>query len=618
MIRNSRLKKRSLFTRPPQRKAPKKPLIRYILVTAFRRMLMAFGAMFLISLISVSFLLSTLVEPKGPPVYPNEFVLDLTIEGDFSEYHMVSGPFGDHRPAFRDVVDIIDAATADKRVKGLLVKLDGRLTNISQIQELRAAVLRFRDSGRFANIYATSYGGLGQGMGSYYFASAFDEIWMQPVGVVSIPGVRAEVPFVKGALDKAGIEPQFFARKEYKSVFESFTSYEMSAESREMLGAILGDISGQIISGTAEGRGMTDEAFSALVDVGLLTYNEALDAGLVSRTGSLQDLKEQISVAMTGKPGQRLFVDLTQYRPPRFPDPGTGSGATAVIYVTGNIISSAEMVHAPLFFGRDVLTADQIEQAIMDATDDPRVGALVIRVDSPGGSPVAAEMIRMALVRAKEAGKLLVVSMGATAASGGYWVAAPADIIFANPGTLTGSIGVAGGKVVFQQIWEKLGVNWDAVQYGDNADMMSFNLPFSQEGEARMDKLMDSTYEAFIARVAEGRDMTPEAVDEIARGRVWTGNQAKGIGLVDELGGLAEALDYTAESLGYQHRFNMPLQVLPEPKSPFEMLVEALQVQAGMGNTHYTSFGDVRQLLEMVQNSFNPAGPVAYEPLKIR
>ena len=235
MIRNSRLKKRSLFTRPPQRKAPKKPLIRYILVTAFRRMLMAFGAMFLISMISVFVLLSTLVEHKGPPIYPNEFVLDLAIEGDFSEYHMVSGPLGDHRPAFRDVVDIIDAATADSRVKGLLVRLDGRMTNIAQIQELRSAIRRFRDSGRFAHIYSTSYGGLGQGMGSYYLASAFDEIWMQPVGVVSIPGVRAEVPFVKGALDKVGVEPQFFARKEYKSVFESFTSYEMSAESREML-----------------------------------------------------------------------------------------------------------------------------------------------------------------------------------------------------------------------------------------------------------------------------------------------------------------------------------------------------------------------------------------------
>jgi protease IV len=222
-----------------------------------------------------------------------------------------------------------------------------------------------------------------------------------------------------------------------------------------------------------------------------------------------------------------------------------------------------------------VAAADEIATAILDVSEDDAYGAIVLRVDSPGGSPAASETIARALVRAREeGGKAIIVSMGPVAASGGYWIAAPADRIFATPTTLTGSIGVVGGKFILADMWDALRITWDGVQWGQNAGMWAGQAPFTPEQAARVEAMLDHVYDSFVARVAAGRGMTPEAVEAVARGRVWTGQQAAERGLVDELGGLTNALDYAAREVGADDRYGVEVDVLPRPPSPLEQFLE--------------------------------------------
>jgi len=217
-----------------------------------------------------------------------------------------------------------------------------------------------------------------------------------------------------------------------------------------------------------------------------------------------------------------------------------------------------------------------------DVTDDD-IKAVLLRVDSPGGSPSASETIRRGVLKVQEEGKKVVVSMGSVAASGGYWIAAPADAIYASPATLTGSIGVVMGKVSLGALWDKLGVNWDSIRYGENAGMFSINEPLDAQGRARMNALIDQTYDQFLTRVAEGRGITKEEARRVAKGRAWTGAQAKERGLVDALGGQADALDYIARELGHDNRTDLELVTLPRPKRPLEQLIELMETQVSMG-----------------------------------
>jgi protease-4 len=279
--------------------------------------------------------------------------------------------------------------------------------------------------------------------------------------------------------------------------------------------------------------------------------------------------------------------------------------SVALIYAVGAIVESADMSPSGLS------SADDVAGMIQAATEDEDIEAIVLRISSPGGSPVASETIRRAIIDAKEEGKIVIVSMGEMAASGGYWIAANADYIYALPGTLTGSIGVAGGKFSLGNMWSKVGVNWASIGFSENADLWSFNQPFSAEGRARFENVIDMIYDAFIARVAEGRGMSVDDAEQVARGRVWSGYQALDVGLVDELGGLNDALDYAGSRLGGEDRHDIRVVMLPSVKTPFERVLQMLegQVRAGQGLHvlgQYISADDQRQaqaLLESLQQS---------------
>ena len=613
-------RQRSLFIPPPRPRAPRRHLVLHVLGTAFRRMLIALGAMVLFASILGGYLSWTLL--KGIEVdtpLPQAFVLHLAVEDSFIEHADMEllPALGAPNYAIREVVDALDAARADKRVKGLVFTLDGGEIGVGHIYELRQAIRRFRDSGRFAYVYANSYGGPGEGAGSYYLASAFDEIWMQPVGVVSLSGIRAEIPFFRGTLDKIGVEPQFFARKEYKTVFESISRTEISGESREMMTSVINDLARQITGDIADDRGLEPAAARALIDQGLFTDKEALDAGLVTKLDDFEALKETVSMRLTGKADDRIMVSMRRYID------GGHAGATAahdaplaaLVYITGIISSRSESAGAGLY-GEDVMAAEDIAGDIRLAAKDEDAAIIVLRINSPGGSPTGSETIRRAVLEAQERGKKVVVSMGDMAASGGYWVAAPADRIFALPVTLTGSIGVAGGKFSLHELWAKIGVNWDAVQAGKNADMWSLNEPFTESGAERVNAMMDAVYNGFVQRVAEGRGLAPAEVEKVARGRVWTGRQARENGLADETGGLDDALDYAAKELGLPGRLQMAVVELPRPESPLEKLVSLMEGQVRAADT-IRAAARLRPLLEEMDVLYRPQDYMAYQPVRV-
>ena len=575
-----------------------------------KRVCMAIGATFLISMLLSAYLAMRLGSEGGTPVMPDKMVVYLPIEGTYSDYSEASPYSFTTRPHFRHVIDAIDHAQIDHRVKGLLIVPNGGSLSLAQMQELRDAVKRFRASGKHTWFYAES---MDEGLGSYYLASATEQIWLQPVGSLSIPGLRAEMPYARELLDKVGVEPQFFARKEYKDVFTSFSERNMPATSRESMTKLLDDVSGQMIGAIAADRKKEIAEIKNNINKGLLTDQEALTAGLVDRVDYFDVLKKEIRLKAVGTEDIKAmkFVRFSRYMDDRLALsqklPGE-KAQIALVYAVGTIISDSNTSSSQAsIYGEGMASAEDIAKVIDESARDKHIKAIVLRIDSPGGSPTASETIRRSLIHAQAAGKKVVVSMGGTAASGGYWIAAPADHIFAMPATITGSIGVAGGKFVLDKLWDKVGVNWEDVHIGDNSSLLSSNEVYSPAERERMNTMMDSIYDAFIHRVAEGRKLPVERVDQIARGRVWTGESALKVGLVDELGSLNDALDYAATLAGKKSRREAVIVELPKQKTTLELLSELLEAQSRMG-AGLSAQSSLTELLAPLISEYHNAG----------
>jgi protease-4 len=582
---------------------------------------MAIGVIFVVSTIISMIVASTLSDEVVAPRMPDKMVLYLSLEGSFSDYSVPSPYSLSSKPNFRHIIDAIDHAQTDGRVKGLLIMPNGGALSLAQLQELRDAVKRFRATGKPTWFYAES---MDEGLGSYYLASATDQIWMQPVGSLTIAGLRAEMPYARDLLDKIGIEPQFFARKEYKDVFSSFSERGMTANTRESVTKLLADVSGQMVSAIAVDRKKTADQIRAHINHGLLTDQEALASGLIDRLDYADVLKKEIRMTAAGTEDLKAmkFVRVGRYiddmqtaLAQRLPGE---KAQIALIYAVGTIVSDDGATSSTAsMYGEQMASAEDIVKVIDQSARDKHIKAIVLRIDSPGGSPTASETIRRSLVHAQKSGKKVVVSMGGVAASGGYWIAAPADRIFAMPTTITGSIGVAGGKFVLSGLWDKVGVNWDDVHIGDNSSLNSSNEIYTVQGRERMNAIMDSIYEAFITRVAEGRKMPKARVDQVARGRVWTGESALAIGLVDELGSLNTALDYAAVLSGMKSRRDAVIIELPKQKTTWELLAELLENQARMGQG-LSAQAAMGEFLAPLLSQYGNAGYMTRESLTIQ
>ncbi len=600
-----------------------------ILWLTLKRVAMTIGFVVLVNLFIAITIIPALIPKEGSaPSLPNEMVLFMTFEDGFLEMPTpatFSDPFAGSSLTVRTIVDALDRARDDGRVKGIVARMyDGNFA-LTQTTEVRAAIKRFRDSGKFAYIYSSSYGEGGGGFGRYYLASAFEQIWMQPLGIVSISGVQAEIPFFRDTLDKIGVRPQFFQRKDYKTAFESITARNISKENRETMQQIIDGVRGQLMSEIPAERGMSEVEFQRLVDKGLLTAPEAEAAGLITHMDYADVLLDDIAELVTGdRESEDLeLIELEQYASVmKKKSQGLLSGSkpkVALVYAVGAIMPSSDSAGVP---GEGIAAADEIAPAILDAAKDDAVEAIVLRIDSPGGSPSASESILRAVEKAQAEGKPVIVSMGATAASGGYWIAAYADKIYALPTTLTGSIGVVGGKFVFSELLDKVGVNMAEISWGKNSGMWSPTSTFSSSEAERFNAMLDNVYDNFINRVAKGRGMTAEEVDRVAGGRVWTGKNAMGVGLVDELGGLEDALDFAAVSIGEEGRADIRVDVYPKPKSAFEQIFELLDTQARIGQRSIEMqdklLGVAGPVLNQLSVMENPQHYSTYEPLRVQ
>jgi protease-4 len=576
----------SLFYKPKRKESekPKRWNIFSILGKAIKRTCTAIGALVLISTIISVILLSKFAGQAAPPL-PKEMVLVYKIDRGVTEIKSrpsLLEPFPFDQPTIRNVIKTIERASEDDRVRALIVNLKNGGMSVAHIQELRDAIVGFRQSGKAAIIYSSSYDDPMNGLAQYYFASGFDEIWMQPVGMLSISGPDMAMPYAKNALEKIGVEPEFLQREKYKGAMENFAAAEMSESSREMWTSILSDLSTQMMRDVAQNREMSPLLVRKYVDQGILTGQEALTAKLIDRLDYADVLVSEMRKSLKGDPENKDLglVSLAQYaqtkpKPVAKQNVVSEKNNVALIYAVGTIV---EISGAQGNAG-----ADKISGAITKAYEDENIDAIILRVDSPGGSPSASETIRRSLVKAKEKGKKVVVSMGPVAASGGYWVATDADKIVAMPGTITGSIGVVMGKFQARDLWDKIGLNWQGPQMGDNADIWSIHEPLDERGRARLNILIDDVYNSFLKRVAEGRGMSIEQAREVAQGRAWTGSQAQQNGLVDSLGGLNDAMDMTAELLGKSDRDDLNVMILPRELNAVEQFIEMFSPQVSIG-----------------------------------
>ncbi|HVR67281.1 MAG TPA: signal peptide peptidase SppA [Verrucomicrobiae bacterium] len=509
--------------------------------------------------------------PKPKPVPAKDVVLTLELGAPI---HDRSGggplPFGafSHGATLRDLVAGLEAAAGDSRVKGLVAHVGSGPLNMAYAQELRDAVKAFRDKGKFAVAFAETFGEAGDGNTHYYLATAFEEIWLQPSGDVNLVGFSMEQPFMVDTLNFLGVTAQIDQRMEYKGLADPFTKSSMPPPIRENLQRLVNSWLGQVAQGMAE-RGKFDaDAARSLIHRGPFLASQAQADKLIDKIGYWNDLTKAVD-DRAGKDAS--WFSLEDYAA-NIATPGDDAARIAVVYGLGAVQLSTGKGDS--LFGPAAMESSEVATAIRDAVDDPDIKAIIFRVDSPGGSYVASDTIWSEVQRARDLGKPVIVSMGALAASGGYFVSAPAAKIVAQPGTITGSIGVAGGKVVFAGLWNTLRLHWDGVKAGANADLESPHRLFSNEGWARMEEGLDRVYADFTQKVAAGRNLPIEKVQQVAKGQVWTGSDAKDRGLVDALGGYSVAIQLARDAAKIPPDQQVRVEEFPAPENPLEKLFE--------------------------------------------
>jgi protease-4 len=480
-------------------------------------------------------------------------------------------------PTLRGVVRAIEQAAEDDDVVGLVAHLGGEI-GYASAAELRAAVTTFRAAGKRTVAWAETFGEMGPGNSSYHLATGFEQIWIQPTGDLGLIGAVAGALFLRGALDKLGVESQIGARHEYKTAANLFLEEGMTEPQREMMTRLVESITEDVVADIAAARGLGAAEVRALVDTAPIGASDALGAGLVDRVGYRDEVYADLRAELTGDGDdvRLLFVDrydqsggpLAGLTSAARHLPGVGRGDRGVVAVIG--------AHGPIHLGRSgtgraplrgghSAGSDSVSAALRAAAGDDRVRAVVLRIDSPGGSAVASDAIRRAVLATRGSGTPVVASMASMAASGGYYIAMPCDRILANRATLTGSIGVLAGKQVLGGALERIGVRREWVGSGRFSDMFLPDRRFDEEEWARLDDWLDRVYDDFTGKAAEDRGMPLDQLRDVAKGRVWTGADAAAIGLVDELGGLSAAVD-AACGLAGTDRAAVDVRPWPKPQ----------------------------------------------------
>ena len=526
------------------------------------------------------------------PAVPGNAYLVVRVEGDLADASSdsVFEPLlGTRRNGTRAIVENLNKAKADRRVTGVIVRPSGLSSAYwARLQEVRDAIADFKSSGKPV-VAHLEYGGDRE----YFVASACDKVFLLPTSPLDISGFASYELFLRGTLDKIGAYPDFVHIGDFKTAPNQFTEKTFTPAHREMAESLNRDLFEQFVEAVAAGRKKTPDQVRQLVDDGPFLAEEAVRLGLVD------DLAYDDQVDAKVRPGARAGTRLKddEYAKVRAASVGlAGRSRIAVINAYG-VINSGRSGVDPL--NGAVVGSDTLVEYIRKARKDRSIKAIVLHVDSPGGSTVASDVIWRELVQASTGpgATPLVVSMSDLAASGGYYIAMAAPVIVAEPGTLTGSIGIFGGKIVTGGTYGKLGMNVEAVSIGKHAEMNSPVRPYSEADRAKLDEQLRAFYDQFIEKVAAARHKKPEEIDAIAQGRVWTGRQAKNLGLVDELGGLDRAVAIAKQRAKIPAGERVELVVYPPKRNLYDLLTtfsgmdERAQVAALLGASDRRAIG---------------------------
>jgi protease IV len=526
------------------------------------------GAWFVIILICIAVAVSAAgmiavsMLAGGEPRIEGNSALVLRIGGDLQEVESggLVESFLEPPPTVRSVTDALRKAKIDRRVTSVIIRPTGTAALWAKVQEVRDAIADFRTSDKPIVAYL-EYGGEQE----FYLASACDKVFLMPTATLDLTGIASYELFLRGTLDKIGAYPDAMHVGDYKTASNNLTEHTFTPAHREMAESLNRDLYEQLLKGIADGRQKSQDEVRTLVDHGPFLPEDAVRAGLIDDVAYEDELDDKVQL---GKDGVK-FLEHHEYRSISPSSLGLNRGPKiAVLYASG-IIGSGESSHGSP--GGEVVGSDTIVRYLRKARADTSIKAIVLRIDSPGGSAIASDIIWRE-VQLTRGIKPVIASMSDVAASGGYYIAMPAHKIVAEPATLTGSIGVVMVKFVIDGTLKKLGMNMEGVSQGRYANLYSPVRPFSKEERAKLEEQMQATYDTFVEKAAAGRNTTPEKIDAVAQGRVWTGRQALQIGLVDELGGLERAVAIAKDHAKIARTTEVELVIYPPKRSLYESL----------------------------------------------
>ncbi|WP_026941665.1 signal peptide peptidase SppA [Hellea balneolensis] len=518
----------------------------------------------------------------------DSFVLSLDLRQGLRDHSAGESVFGSAPLSVVGTARALNHAKENPLVKGLFIRANQYGMAPASSEEIRLAIKDFKTSGKFVITHAQGFEGTS--VMPYRAVAASDELWMQDTTGFAVAGLRSETEFYGGVFEKFGAKPEFEQFHEYKNAVNTYTQTDFTEAHRESVTSYMTSLYETAVSHISEDRSLSEDSVKSILLSSPHSAEDALAAKMVDKMGHVEEAREYARKKAGGD-----SIKLKSIK-----DYSTGnnfSGPTiAFIGGQGPVVTGGSADGSNPFIGGGVtMGGDTLAKAFDDAAKNKRVKAIIFRVSSPGGSPAASDQIHDAVARAQEAGKPVIISMGQYAASGGYYVAANADKIVALPGTITGSIGVYGGKLALEDTFAKVGYNIEGITIGgDYAGAFSADEPFNQGQRAAYRGQLEDIYDDFTNRVAEGRDMPLERVKEIAKGRVWTGTQAKEIGLVDELGGFMKAIGIAKEMADIDEDTTINLKRYPRVKTTSEQLAELFGGSAQVS-------ADLAQLSEIIQ-----------------
>jgi protease-4 len=537
---------------------------------------------------------------------PGHALLAIDISGSLPERTSespLSQLFGPRPVSQQDLRQALTAAATDRRVRAVRVKIDDLGTSMATVQEVRDLLIKVGKAGKRTSAYLDTAGEFASGNLPYYLATSCQKIALNPVGDVNLIGLAARVPFIRGTLDKLGIEPDFPGIGAYKTARFLFTHKEMTPAEKDMMTWLVGSLSDQLVAGVAAGRGLDSERVRTLIDEAPQLGPQAVKEKLVDELTDWPAFREE-TLKLDGESLEE--VSLRRYLRAERP---FSRGTPIAVVVAEGTIARGESGYSPVpLFGGDIMGSETIARAFRQVRQSD-AAAVIFRIDSPGGSAVASEIIRAEMARtAKQIP--VVVSMSGVAASGGYWITCGARRVVADPASITASIGVFTGHFAMEEFWsDKLGVTWGRVDSAPNADIYDSLDPWTGPQQAKVQQFLDRIYDAFLDRVSQARKLPREEVDAMGGGRVFTAAQAKGKGLVDELGGFTAALAAARELAGLRADAPVALTYYPRLREWWERLIEE-DVRAR---------GGASELLSALQDGrLGIGGPVWLPPIEVR